>query len=372
MSRRTLIFVATLLGLALAVSAAAAAPVAAALDTDFGLKRGTPDLKSAGAMAFGPAGILFIADPQGSAVFAIDTGDRSKAGNGPVKMAKADERMAGLLGTTAGEITIADMAVNPASGNIYFSVGRGRGPQAPPVLLKLNRQGEFSEVPLKDVLFAKAMLPDPAKANGTAAGNRMRAPAITGLAYVNGKLYVAALSNEEFSSTFRAIPFPFADVAKGTTVEIFHGSHGRLETNAPIRSFTSYQIAGNANLLAAYTCTPLVKIPVTDLKPGAKIKGTTVAELGNRNTPLDMVVYNKGGKDYLLMINDNRGVMKIDLEKIGTIDGITARVQNTAGLPYEKVPLTGVVQMSKLDDEHALILVKAQDGSHTLETIGLP
>ena len=137
-------------------------------------------------------------------------------------------------------------------------------------------------------------------------------------------------------------------------------------------SFTSYEIAGTANLLAAYTCTPLVKIPISDLKPGAKVKGTTVAELGNRNTPLDMVVYNKGGKDYLLMINDNRGVMKIDLSKIGTIDGITARVSDKAGLPYESLSeMKGVVQLSKLDAGHAVILQK--DGtSFSLDTIELP
>ena len=33
-------------------------------------------------------------------------------------------------------------------------------------------------------------------------------------------------------------------------------------------------------ILAAYTCTPLVKIPVSDLKPGAQVKGTTIADLG--------------------------------------------------------------------------------------------
>ena len=81
----------------------------------------------------------------------------------------------------------------------------------------------------------------------------------------------------------------------------------------------------------------LVKIPVSELKPGVKVKGTTIAELGNRNTPLDMIMYKKDGKDYLLMINDKRGVMKIDLEKVGTIDGITARVGGKAGLPYEAV-----------------------------------
>jgi hypothetical protein len=108
------------------------------------------------------------------------------------------------------------------------------------------------------------------------------------------------------------------------------------------------------------------------LKPGAKVKGTTVAELGNRNTPLDMVVYNKGGKDYLLMINDSRGVMKIDLSKVGTIDGITAKVNNKAGLPYETIDaMKGVVQMSKLDAGHAVILTKAGN-AFNLDTIELP
>jgi hypothetical protein len=367
---RNVLSSAALLGAALFAS-----PLLAA-EPNSGFTQGTADLKSAGPMAFGPNGVLFIGDPQASAVFAIDTGDTTPSGASNYKMAKVDDRIAGLLGTSAGELDIKDVVVNPSSTQVYFSVARGKGPQAPPIILRLNRQGEFSEVPLKDVKYAKATLPDPAPAvNGapSAAGRPQRPrPAITGLAFIDGKLYVAALSNEEFSSTFRAIPFPFADVAKGTTVEIFHGSHGKLETNSPIRSFTSYEIAGNANLLAAYTCTPLVKIPVTDLKPGAKIKGTTVAELGNRNTPLDMIVYNKGGKDYLIMINDNRGVMKIDLEKIGTIDGITARVAEKAGLPYTTIPdLNGVVQMSKLDGSHAVILVKTENGFN-LETIEMP
>jgi hypothetical protein len=351
---------AALLGLALIVSSAPAA--------DYGLKQGTADLKSAGPIAFGPAGIVFIGDHMGAAIFAIDTNDATPpSGNAPVKLDKADDRIAGLLGTTATDITIADMAVNPASGNVYFSIGRGRGPEAPPVILKLDRKGEFSEVSLKDVKFAKAPLPNPA----TRA--RVRTDVLTGLAHVNGKVYVAGLSNEEFSSRFLVIPFPFADVNQSTSVEIFHGNHGRLETNAPIRTFTSYEIAGHANLLASYTCTPLVKIPTDELKPGAKVKGVTVAELGNGNTPLDMIIYNKGGKDYMLMTNTRYGLMKIALEKLGTIDGITARVAGTAGLPFERIANpNGVVQMSRLGKDHALMLVKGSDGKHNLETIELP
>jgi hypothetical protein len=362
-------FMVAAFGLALAATSSLAA------EPSSGFTQGNVELKSAGPLAFGPGGVLFIADPQSSAVFAVDTGDATNTGASSFKMAKVDDRIAGLLGTSGTEIDIKDVVVNPSSQQVYFSVARGKGPQAPAIILRMNGQGELSEVPLKDVKYSKATLPDPTPAQNPAVsggGRRMQSPAITGLAFIDGKLYVAALSNEEFSSTFRAIPFPFADVAKGTTVEIFHGSHGKLETKSPIRSFTTYEIAGNANLLAAYTCTPLVKIPVTELKPGAKIKGTTVAELGNGNTPLDMVVYNKGGKDYLLMINDRRGVMKIDLEKIGTVDGITAQVRDKAGLPYTTIEnLKGVVQMSKLDSGHAVILVKA-DKNFNLETIELP
>src|SRR2546421_482038 len=228
-------------------------------------------------------------------VFAVEPGDKPAPANGPVKMAKVDERIAGMLGTSAGEIAIADMVADPASGMVYFSVARGRGPEAPPVLLRLNRQGEFSEVPLKEAKFTKATLPDATTKNKTLA--------ITGMVFADGKLFVAGLTNEEFSSKLRVIPYPFTDVTPGTGVEIFHASHNRLETNSPIRTFTAYSVGGQAQLLASYTCTPLVRIPVDQLKPGEKIKGTTVAELGNRNQPLDMVVYTKNGEDCLLMTN---------------------------------------------------------------------
>ena len=90
--------------------------------------------------------------------------------------------------------------------------------------------------------------------------------------------------------------------------------------------------------MAAYTCTPLVKVPVADLKPGAHVKGTTIAELGNRNRPLDMIVYQKDGKDYLLLANSSRGVMKIPTEGADTAEGITKPRQRTRkGLAYDTI-----------------------------------
>ena len=42
---------------------------------EWGLKEGTPEMKSAGSLAFGPDGILFVGDAKGATIFAIATGD---------------------------------------------------------------------------------------------------------------------------------------------------------------------------------------------------------------------------------------------------------------------------------------------------------
>jgi hypothetical protein len=188
---------------------------------------------------------------------------------------------------------------------------------------------------------------------------------------VNGNVIVAGLSNEEFSSTLRSIPYPFSNASKGAGIEIFHGAHGRFETNAPVRTFVPYTIENKPHLLAAYTCTPLVKTPVSDLKPGAKVKGTTIAELGNRNKPLDMIVYKKDGKEYILMANSSRGVMKLPTEKLESYEPITARTEKQ-GVPYETIAtLKGVTQLDKLDDANALMLMD-DSGSLDLRSVPLP
>jgi hypothetical protein len=239
----------------------------------------------------------------------------------------------------------------------------------------VDNKGKLTALSLENIPFAKATLPN---AHGPEALDRrkqpMRQSSITQIGYVDGRVFVAGLSNEEWSSTLRAIPFPFTGADKGASIGIFHGAHGRFETDAPVRTFAPYQINGQAHLLAAYTCTPLVKLPVAELKPGARVKGTTVAELGNRNNPLDMIIYQKGGKDYLLMANTSRGMMKIDLGKVATIEGITARPQSeTAGLPYETIQsIKGVAQMARLGQDQALVLVRADDGAMNLQTVAMP
>ena len=292
-----------------------------------GMKEGKPAFKSMGPLAFGPDGILFIGDTKSAAITAVATGETgeataqlAKAGEAKaLKVEGINQKVAALLGTSADQVLIDDMAVNPASRNVYLAVSRGRGPDAVPVLVRVKADGKPEVVSLDNVKFSRADLPN-APADGVVGqGQRQSNPrqeAITDLAFFQDRVIIAGLSNEEFASTLRAVPFPFQNIGNGTSVEIYHGAHGKFETRSPVRTLVPLNIGNDPHIVAAYTCTPLVQFPVKALEPGAKIKGKTIAELGNRNRPLDMIVYEKGGKEYLLLANSSRGVMKISTDGI--------------------------------------------------------
>jgi hypothetical protein len=337
-----------------------------------GMTAGKAQLKSAGPLAFGPDGILFVGDSVGATIMALDVDDRTPARSGGMEIKGINEKIAAMLGTAPDQITIQDVAVNPISKNVYLSVSRGRGPDAVPVVLRVDAAGKLTEVSLENIKHASVSLPDPpaiAADNPRAQNQRMEI--ITSVKYVDGKVLVAGLSNEEFSSSLRSIPFPFSEASKAAGIEIWHGSHGRFETNAPVRTFVPYEINHQTSILAAYTCTPLVKIPVSELKPGSKVKGTTIAELGAGNRPLDMIVYAKDGKHFILMANSARGVMKLPADNLDTFQPITKQTEVT-GVPYETIAgLKGVQQLDKFDDVNALVLMTT-NGSMDLRTVPLP
>jgi hypothetical protein len=196
---------------------------------------------------------------------------------------------------------------------------------------------------------------------------------ITHMAYIDGNLFVSGLSNEEFASKMRVIPYPFRVADAGTSVEIYHGSHGQLETFSPVFTFVPYEIDGEPSIVASYLCTPLVKFPISALQPGGKIQGTTIAEFGNRNRPIDMIVYEKDGQDYILLSNNQRGVMKVPTEPFGAADAIADPIPDTAGVPFETIEsLDGVRQLDRLDASRAMLLVDAAGGGLDLEAVALP
>jgi len=344
-----------------------------------GMTEGKPEIKSISQLAFGPDGILLIADSKSAAVFAIATGDtRPGNGNENLRVEGINQKIAALLGTSSDQVLIEDLAVNPISHNGYIAVSRGRGPNAMPVLIRVKAGGKPEAVELDKVKFSQAQLPDAPTDGVVGEGNRKSNPrqeAITDIAFLEDRVLIAGLSNEEFASTLRAIPFPFQTVPNGTSVEIYHGAHGRFETRAPVRTFVPFNVGNEPCLLAAYTCTPLVQLPIKALSPGAKLKGKTVAELGNRNRPLDMIVYQKDGKDYLLLANSSRGVMKISTDKIEQAEKIESPVGGggTRGQTYETIASwKGVEQLDKLDAQHALVVRHGEGDSLNLESLALP
>jgi hypothetical protein len=332
----------------------------------FALAQDAPDLKSAGPLAFAPEGVLLVGDPVGGAVFAIGTGD-AKGEPKALNVQGLDAKIAAALGVQPGDLLINDLAINPASGRAYLSVSRGKGPDALPVIVTVDAAGKVGELALKGLAFKKAVLPNPV------APGKSRTEAITDLAYADGRVIVAGLSSEDFASNLRAIPYPFQGADGGAGVEIYHGAHGKFETKSPVRTFAVWGSGVDASVVAAYTCTPLVRFPLNDLKAGSKVKGVTIAELGNRNRPLDIILYQSGGKDFALMANNNRGVMKIALDGAAKMAGITEKVNDKAGTPYQTIEsLKGVTELDRLDAGHAALLVRAENGPVNLVTIPLP
>ncbi|QDU27874.1 hypothetical protein ETAA8_29650 [Anatilimnocola aggregata] len=337
----------------------------------WGLKEGSPELKSAGHLAFGPDGVLFIGDAKGAQIVAIDTGDaKGEAAKAKYDIANLNEALSAAVG--GSKVTVNDLVVNPASGNLFLSVSKADGQ---PGLIKIDATGKASEISLTKATFQKLALPNPPEDKVTGEGPRARNrrnEAITDLAYSDGKLLVTGMTADAAPSNVREITFPFVEADPGTQVEIYHGAHGKLEDYAAIRAFVPLTIDGQPSILAGFTCTPLVRFSVNDLDAGKKVRGTTVAELGNRNQPLDIVLYEKGGDKFLLIANTNRGVMKVSTKDIGRKDGITERISNTAGQAYETIAdLQGTVQLDKLTDTQAVVVVN-KDGALALKTVALP
>ena len=372
------------IALALIAMAFAVADTTKPANLTASLKAGKVELKSVGALAFGPEGVLFVGDSAGGAVAEIDTNDRQPGKAGQVNIEGIDAKIAAMAGVSADQIAINDVKVNPISKNIYLSVMRGKGPDAAPLVVKVTPAGEVSSVPLDNIKHASVNLTDqPTATPGARQDPRMMT--ITDMSYVDGNLMVAGLSNEEWSSALRSIPVPFKDAAPGATLQIWHSSHGRYETQSPVRTFVPYAISGQPYILAAYTCTPLVKIPVASLKPGEKVKGETIADLGAGNQPLDMVPYKKDGHDFILIANSSRGLVKLradGLNGYAAIDSPT-KVDGPAGVPYDKLDLKNVQQLAAFDANNAIVLIGKPGagpafapgpavGPMTLQTIALP
>ena len=351
------------------------------LTADFVVGKVEP--QSINTMTFGPEGILFLGDSKSGMIYALDLKDRTVTEyKEPLNVEDIESQLGAMLGTDAKGVLIHDMAVNPISKNTYLAVSKADANEMgfwklpndiaqANILIKITPSGNMEEVSMEAVNHSKAELPGIIN-EGTKTWRKSdkRTEAITDLEYADGKLYVAGLSNEEFASALRVLSFPFKKDAWFSTIEVWHVAHAKSETEAPIRTLLPYTLNGEQQLLAVYTCTPLVSIPVKELESGKHIKSKTLAELGSGNIPLDIITYTKKGKEYILISNTSKAVLRLDPNKIAAQkEGLTEPLKEgayTSGVSYDALSKIGVMHIDRFDDEHTLLLQRQLNGQLNL------
>jgi hypothetical protein len=346
-------------------------------------------LRSPGPLLFkpdvGPDGVavLFASDVAAATVFAAELpAEGSAAAGDGVQVAQLGSKLAALLGVERDDVVIRGLAVHPVSHAVYLSVARGRGAQAGTALVRVDPAGELTVVnldglPVTTFALDDAPGPDDARqdfwVDGTDESSQPREfngvhldvaqvplwrSTITGLAWVDGVLLIAGLSNEKFTSRLRQVPYPFDGSAERTSVEIYHVDHGRYETEAPIRSLIPFD--GGASILATYTCTPIAVFSVAELRAETLVRGRTVAELGPMNQPFSLVSYDREGQEYLLVSGTRHPLFKIPASSIAGQESLAAPAdrQNprTFGIHREALDYPGVTWMASLDRGHVVVV----------------
>ena len=359
--------------------------------SDQGLRMGTPAIESVGPIAFGPDDVLFVADNAGANIFAIDIADDGDAGSvDAFDLDDVDTKLASHLGCSVDDVIFRDLAVHPRTHNVYLSVMRGRGNAAIPLIVKIDhRSGATSTVALEQVPFSQVAITnapsdddertdtqfaDPPEGEEVEirghtlrfARPPVRTATVTDMAYVDGMLVVAGMSNEEFSSTLRRIPFPFTGEVADNNLEIFHVSHGKWETAAPIRTFVPYD--SGQSILASYTCTPLVHFSLADMASGTQAQGRTVAELGAMNQPLDMVAFDQGGEEFLLIAHSTHPLMKVACSDIDTQEALT-EPREPRGVPRDEIQVPGVKKLANFNGDYVLALQRDESGTRHLRSL---
>ena len=367
--------------IAAALCLAVAAPAWADSEVVASTVKGDPGIRSIDVLGFAPGGVLLVGDGRAAQVVAIMTGDVKPAAPLAARIEGFDAKIAGRLGVGAKDVEIIDLAVNPASGRAYVAVRRQTDKL--PVILTVDGGGRIEELPLKDVEHARIPLPQ---------GEQAPVSKVTDVAWAGNRLLAAARANEAFASKIFAADGPIRHGAEGALVsaETYHVAHGKWETKAPMSVLMPFEEAGTAYVVGAFTCTPVVKYPVDAIRPGAKVKGISMIELGSGNRPIDMVTYVKDGKRHVLM-NTFRvhhakkpfgpspyWAARFDADLLAGRDKVNEnavrRLEGDAPAT-DRIDLVeayhGVTQLDLLDERRALV-VRATAAGLDLEPLPLP
>jgi hypothetical protein len=322
------------------------------------------ELRTASKLAFDDAGTLYIADWKAARVYAVKVPQASAAAPSPFNLQDVQKPIAAALKVKESSLRFDDLAVQPGTGIAYLSVTAG-GKAA---VVSIDAAGTVRRLPTAD-LKTFAAIGDLPAADETF-WRDLPAPAltVTDMKYHDGKLYLAGLSNRNFASALRVFDLPFSGKARTATVEMYHPVHNQVETRAPIRAMSFVTVDGVPSMVAAYTCTPLVLIPLNAIEDGAHIVGKTIGEMGWGSAPVGMVSYKLGDKEMVLLANSSRSADLMSVSDIaaqarlpGLKDPISVPDKPYAGVKGTMTPMSAVTRFDNLDDK--LLLALRRDGA---------
>ena len=346
-------------------------------------QKGGLKLASLSSISFGPEGLLLVAEPGTASILAIQTGDTG-ATKAVLKKTVADVggAIADGLGAKKEDITVKDLAVNPASGRIYLAVQRR--PDNAVLIVSVDAAGKIAPLNLAPLSWVRITRPG---------GTTSKVTNITDVAFDKDRVFATGTCNEEFASRIFTIPVPIKNGATASvfSAETYHVAHRKWETKAPIQSFIPYSSKEGTFVVGAFACTPVAKFKVDDIQSGAQVKGVSMVELGSGNRPLDLFSYeDKSGKEWLVVhtqrFKQNAfGPSKMWGARI-SMDYLDAKAPDktneNAARRDEKEhagpqgieivdSLFGAVQVDKLSNTEAIVL-RDTEGTLSLEVAALP
>ena len=333
-------------------------------------------VRSIGAMTFAPDGRLIVADWRSGALHALDLPREPASDAGPFNVRGLEAALGAVDGA---RIKVTSVAWDAAGQRAIVGFDAGRGPDAPARLALVTRDGAVTVLDPSLLVVATQPIDGAPPEASVWRTTSVRTLTITDLKAHGGEILVAGVANSDFASTLRRIPYPFDGRAAVARVEMYHAVHNQIETRAPIRAMAPVLLDGVHHLLAAYTCTPLVTVPMTRLKDGAKVRATTIAELGFGNTPLSItpfeIVYQGQRSDWVIVANAAKAADLIPLPAIaeaakgpGLTTPVKAPFEPLAGVRALQVPITNLVGL--VDQDRAFLLaLRSEPGSGALDLV---
>ncbi|HWD90825.1 MAG TPA: hypothetical protein VG938_00620 [Verrucomicrobiae bacterium] len=336
-------------------------------------------VKSVGPITFADADTVIIADWRGSEIHALKLPSVPAGTTKTFNLKNISSPVAIALHAQPDKLRFEGLAFRPGAELAYLTISIDRGGGIPaPALVAVDAKGKVTAINLSKTPQTSVVINDcPAADKNFWRDMPQAAFTVTDLVFDQGKLYVAGLSNEKFASTLRVYDFPFTGNATATSIEMYHAVHNELETRAPIRKMAVVNLNGEPSLVAAYTCTPLVTIPLKDLQDGAHIVAKTIAELGWGSAPVSMVTFDAGQGPVVLLINSHKSADLMPVSAIaeaarqpGLSTPIKWPTEPLLGLKSISVPISGIAQLSD-ENKEFLGALRRNEASGDMELVSV-